>query len=67
VDRQLSALIRDENHHLEQVPCTIRPDDKPTVWVFSGILDGERMVNSVAYVLVSDTVAARRRMDLHDT
>lgn len=66
MDRQLSALDRDENHHLEQVPCTIRADDKPAVWVFSGILDGERMVNSVAYVLVGDTVLARRRMDLQN-
>lgn len=44
----------------------IRPDDKPAVWVFSGILDGKRMVNGVAYVLVGDTVPARRQMDLHN-
>jgi hypothetical protein len=40
----------------------IRPDEEPAVWVFSGIVDGKRMVNSVAYVLVGDTVLARRRM-----
>jgi len=43
----------------------IRPDDKPAIWVFSSILDGGRIVDNVAYVLVSDTVLARRRMDLH--
>jgi hypothetical protein len=66
VDRQLHALDRDQYHHLEQVPRTIRPDDKPAVRVLSGVLSGKCMVNSVAYVLVGDTVLARLRMDLHD-
>jgi hypothetical protein len=54
VDHHLRALIRDENDHLEQVPCTIRPDDKPAVWILSGVLDSERMVSCVANVLVGD-------------
>jgi hypothetical protein len=66
VDRQLRALIRDENDHLEQVPCTIWTDGKPAVWILSGILDSERMVNCVADVLVGDAVLAGRRMDLHE-
>ena len=65
MDRQLRALDRDENHHLKQVPCTIRPDDEPAVWVLSGVLNGERMVNSVADVFIGDAVLASRRMDLH--
>lgn len=66
MDRNLCTLNRGENHHLEQVPCTIRPDDKPAVWVLSGILDGERMVNSVADFFVGDAVLASRQMDLHE-
>jgi hypothetical protein len=38
VDRHLRTLDRDENHHLKQVPCPVRPDDEPTVWILSGIL-----------------------------
>lgn len=66
MDRQLRVLDRDENHHLKQVPCTIRPDDEPAVWVLSGILDSERMVNSVADVFLGYAVLASRRMNLHD-
>ncbi len=65
MDRQLGALDRDEDHDLKQVPCAIRSDDEPAVWVLSGILDGERMVNSVANVFVGYAVLAGRRMDLH--
>jgi len=48
VDRHLRTLDRDENHHLKQVPCPVRPDDEPTVWILSGVLGSKRMVNGVA-------------------
>lgn len=67
MDRQLRALDRDKNHHLQQVPCAIRPNDEPAVWVLSGILDSERMVNSVANFFVGNAVLASRRMDLQDS
>lgn len=63
MDRQLSALGRDEDHHLEHVPGTVRADDEPAVWVPSGVLDGERMVNGVTDVFVDDAVLASRRVD----
>lgn len=65
MDRQLRAFDREKNHHLKEVPCTIRPDDEPAVRVFSDILDGERMINCVANVLVERAVLTSRRMDLH--
>lgn len=52
--------------HLKEVPCTVRADDEPAVWILSGVLDGERMVNGVADVFVGYAVIASRRMDLHD-
>ena len=66
MDHQLRALIRDENDHLEHVPRTIRSDDKPAVWILSGVLDSERMVNCVANVIVGDAVLASRRMELRE-
>jgi hypothetical protein len=66
VDRQLSALGRDEDDCLKQVPSTIWPDDEPAIWVFSGILDGKRMINGVTDVLVGYAVLASRRVNLHD-
>jgi hypothetical protein len=36
------------------------------VWVLFGILDGERMVTSVADVFVGNAVLASRLMDLHE-
>jgi hypothetical protein len=66
VDRQLCALVREEDNDLERVPSAIRPDDEPAVRIFSGILDGERMVDCVADVFVDDAVLACRRMDLHE-
>jgi len=44
VDLQLNALGSDENHHLEQVPYTVRADNEPAIWVLSGVLDCKRMV-----------------------
>ena len=44
----MRTLDRDENHHLKQVPCPVRPDDEPTVWILSGVLGSKRMVNGVA-------------------
>ena len=49
----------------KQVPGTVRPDDEPTVWFLSGVLDGERMINGVADVFVGDAVLACRCVDLH--
>lgn len=65
MDRQLPALTRDENHHLEQVARAIWPDDEPAVWVLSGILDGECMIYSVSSVIVDNAVLASRRMNVH--
>ncbi len=61
----MSALDRDENHHLEQVPCPVRPDDKPTIWILPGVLSGKRMVDGMTDVFVGYTVLTSRRVDLH--
>lgn len=66
MDCQLDTLSHDENHHLEQVPRAIRSDDEPTVWIFSGVLDRERMVNGVMDVFIGDAMLASRRVNLHD-
>ena len=66
MDRQLSALDRDKDHHLKQVPCAVRADDEPAVWVLSGVLDGECMVNGMTDVFVGNAVLAGRRVDLHE-
>ena len=64
MDRQLSALGRDEDDHLKEVPSTVRADGEPAVWVLSGVLNGERMVGGVADVFVGYAVVASRRVDL---
>jgi hypothetical protein len=51
---------------LKRVPCPVRPDDEPTVWILSSVLGSKRIVNGVADVFVVDAVLASRRVDLHD-
>jgi hypothetical protein len=43
VDRDLSAIGRDQDDHLKQVACGVRADEQPTVGVLSGVFDDERM------------------------
>jgi hypothetical protein len=61
MDGQLSALDRDKDYYLERVPCAVRADDEPAVWVLSDVLNGECMVNGVADVFVGDAVLASDR------
>jgi hypothetical protein len=52
VDRDLSAVGRDQDDHLEQVACGIRADEQPTVGVVSGVFDRECMVDYMDDVLI---------------
>jgi integrase len=45
--------------------CGVRADEQPTVGVFSGVFDRERMVDCVDDVVVGDAVLARRVVNLH--
>jgi len=47
VDHQLGVLAGHQDDDLEQVAGPIRPDGQPTVGVFAGIFDRERMVDGV--------------------
>jgi len=49
----------------KKLPARSGPDDQPTVGLFAGVFDGERMVDSVLDVRVSDAVLSRRAVDLH--
>jgi len=65
VDRELGALDGGQNDHLEQVAGPIRPDDQPTVGIFAGVFDSERMVDGMMDIRIRDTALTRRVVDLH--
>jgi len=58
VDRDLCAFGGDQHDHLKQVACGVRADEQPTVGVFSGVVDRERIVNCVDDVVIGDAVLA---------
>jgi hypothetical protein len=59
VDHDLRAFGGDQHHGLEQVAGGVRADEQPTVGVFSGVFDRERMVDCVDDVLVGDAACLR--------
>jgi hypothetical protein len=65
VDHDLRAFGRDEHDHLKRVACGVRADEQPTIGVFSGIFDRERIVDCEDDVLVGDAVSARRIVCVH--
>ena len=65
MDRELSVLDGHQHNHLQELAGALRPDDQPTVGIFAGVFDSERMVDGVMDVLVHDTVPTRRVVDLH--
>jgi hypothetical protein len=54
VDHDLRAFRSDQHDHLEQVASGVRADEQPTVGVFSGVFDRERIVDCVDDVPVGD-------------
>jgi hypothetical protein len=64
VDQDFAALV-DEDDEFEQVARSIRADDKPSVWVFTDVLDRQRVLNGVLDVEIVDAMPAGRGMDLH--
>jgi hypothetical protein len=67
VDHELVALGSRHDDHLQEVARAIRPDDKPTVGVFTGIFDSQSMIDGVEDILIGDTVLARRVVELRAT
>jgi hypothetical protein len=65
VNHNLRAFGREQDDDLKQVACGVRADEQPTVGVFSGVFDRERIVDCVDDVLVGDAVLARRVVNLH--
>jgi DNA-directed RNA polymerase specialized sigma24 family protein len=65
VDRELGVLNRRQSNHVQEIAGAISTDDQPTVGIFAGVFDGERMVDGVMDVLVNDTVLTGRVVDLH--
>jgi len=64
VDDKL-AVGGDQHNDLEQVASPVRAKGEPTVGIFAGVFDDERMVDRVLHVVVGDAVFARRLVDLH--
>ena len=64
MDHDFAALV-DEDDEFEQVARSIRADDKPSVWVFTDVLNRQRVLNGVLDVEIVDAMPAGRGMDLH--
>jgi hypothetical protein len=56
VDRDLRGFGSYQHDHLKQVAGGVRADEQPTVGVFSGVFDRERIVDCVDDVVVGDVV-----------
>ena len=67
MNRELVALGRRHDDHLQEIARAIRPDDEPTVGIFASIFDDQSMIDGVEHILVDDTVLSRRVVDLHST
>ena len=65
MDDHLDTLLTDQHHDLEHVRSTIGPHDKPPIRVIPKILHGERVLDGVQCVFISDAMAPRGGMDLH--
>jgi len=63
--RQRLVVGARQHEDLEQIAGAIRSDDQPSVRIFTGIFDSERMVDGGSDVLVGDTVLSRRVVNPH--
>ncbi len=65
MDDELIAFGGDEHDHLEEVGRSVGSDDQLPVRIFAEVIDDHRVLNCMKDVIVSDAVAAGRRVDLH--
>jgi hypothetical protein len=65
MDDELVAVTRNENDDLEQVAGAIWADDQPSIGFLAEVVDDESVRDGVGDVVVVDTVASSRSMDLH--
>lgn len=66
MDGDLVIVAGDQHDDLEQVAGPVGPEEQPAIGVFTGIFDGQGMVDGVEDVLIGDTVPSRRAVDLHE-
>ncbi len=60
-----SPSLENENDDLEQVAGAIWADDQPSIGFLAEVVDDKSVRDGVGDVVVVDTVASSRSMDLH--
>lgn len=65
MDDDLVALIAEHHDDFEKAAGGVRSQDQPPIRILAKVLDGQRVLDSVEHVLLSDIVAVRRGMNLH--
>lgn len=56
MNHDLVTLDGDHDDHFQEVAGRVRADEKPTIGIFPGVFECERMVNGVEDVFVGDAV-----------
>jgi hypothetical protein len=65
MDHELVAVTRNENDDLEQVAGADLGDGQPSIGLLAEVVDDQSVRDGVGDVVVVDTVASSRSMDLH--
>lgn len=65
MDDHFIAVGGDEHNDLEKIRSPVRADDQPPVRVLAQVVDSHGVFDGMEDVVVSDAVAASRRVNLH--